>query len=145
MALRQVHRMAEMHIDWKIQRLDEGEVQDPRFAECVLETFGTPTSLVAVGPTGKTTNGTTVKTGRSHSKCESFLICSERSALATQCHGQMSNWRKPRHGTRRGYQNTTYQFHSIPAKTPRPSPGRKLRDRFSGSTPALATTPVVAA
>lgn len=32
--------MAEMHIDWKIQRLDEGEEPDPRFAECVLEIEG---------------------------------------------------------------------------------------------------------
>jgi len=29
-----------MQIRWKISRLDEGEVQDPRFAECLLEIEG---------------------------------------------------------------------------------------------------------
>ena len=32
--------MAEMNIDWEIKRLDEGEEQDPRFAECLLEIEG---------------------------------------------------------------------------------------------------------
>lgn len=32
--------MAEMHIHWKIHRLDEGDEPDPRFAECLLEIEG---------------------------------------------------------------------------------------------------------
>jgi hypothetical protein len=32
--------MAEMRIHWKIERMDEGEEQDPRFAECLLEIKG---------------------------------------------------------------------------------------------------------
>lgn len=32
--------MAEMQIRWKVERMDEGEVQDPRFAECLLQIEG---------------------------------------------------------------------------------------------------------
>ena len=32
--------MADLHIHWKIHRLDEGEEEDPRFAECLLEIEG---------------------------------------------------------------------------------------------------------
>ena len=32
--------MTAPHIHWKIERLDEGEEQDPRFAECLLEIEG---------------------------------------------------------------------------------------------------------
>lgn len=32
--------MTDMHIHWKIKRLDEGEEPDPRFAECALEIEG---------------------------------------------------------------------------------------------------------
>jgi len=44
--------MAEMRIHWKIERLDEGDEQDPRFAECLLgiegriECDGMPAGLV---------------------------------------------------------------------------------------------------
>lgn len=32
--------MAEMHIHWKIERMDQGDEPDPRFAECLLEIEG---------------------------------------------------------------------------------------------------------
>lgn len=44
--------MADMKIRWKLERMDEGEVSDPRFAECllqiegVIEYDGQPTGLV---------------------------------------------------------------------------------------------------
>lgn len=32
--------MAALYIHWKIQRLDQGDIEDPRFAECLLEIEG---------------------------------------------------------------------------------------------------------
>lgn len=32
--------MSEIKIHWKIQRMDEGDVRDPRFAECLLKIEG---------------------------------------------------------------------------------------------------------
>ena len=32
--------MSQMRIHWKIERMDGGDVQDPRFAECLLQIEG---------------------------------------------------------------------------------------------------------